>query len=80
MLFRFSISKSIGSDSCYDQQFNDVADAKVYTRYLLREFRVINSVTVHQHLTDDSCGPIKFIGTFVYDGTKVFNRETMEIL
>lgn len=80
MLFRFSLSKVSAKLSFYDQEFDRLADAKVFTRFLLHSFGDIVSVTIHQYLTDDSCGPIKFIGTYILDGTKVINRETKVVI
>lgn len=76
MLFRFSISHASGLYSCYDRNLDGLNDAKAWACYLLQRWSYVQSVTLHQHLTDDDCGPIQFIGTFILDGTKVINRET----
>lgn len=80
MLFRFSFSHVSGNSSCYDRNFNCLDDAKAWVRYCLQTWGYIQSVTLHQYLTEDSCGPIQFIGTFILDGVKVINRDSKQAL
>jgi hypothetical protein len=80
MLFRFSISHVSGLYSCYDRNLDSLADAKAWVQLLLQSWGYIQSVTLHKHLTDDSCDQIQFIGTFILDGTKVINRDTKEAI
>lgn len=51
-------------------------DAKAWVRFLLQHWGYIKSVTLHKHLSNDSCCPIQFLGAFILDGTKVINQET----
>lgn len=76
MLFRFSISHASGLYSCYDRNLDGLNDAIAWVKLLLQSWGYIQSVTLHQHLTDDSCGQIQLVGTYILDGTKVINRET----
>lgn len=76
MLFTFSISHASGLYSCYYRNLDGLNDAIAWVKLLLQSWGYIQSVTLHQYLTDDSCGQIQFIGSFILDGTKVINRET----
>ena len=80
MLFRFSFTKGSGESSYYDREFDRLADAKVFINFMMLSFGDIDSVTLHQYLTDDSCGPIKFIGSYIFDGTRVINRDTKVVI
>ena len=80
MVFKFSISHVSGLYSCYDRTLDSLADAKAWVQLLLQSWGYIQSVTLHQYLTDDSCGPIQFIGTFILDSGKVINRETKKAI
>ena len=80
MLFRFSFSHVSGYSSCYNRNFDCLEDAKQWVRYCLQLWGSVESVTLDQYLTDDSCGPIKFIGTFIHDGFEVINRDSKQAL
>lgn len=80
MFFRVTISKVGEETLVFDLNLPNEAQAKRYAKWTLRRDPLILSLTMHRHLDHDSCGKIEFIGTFVYDGTKVFNRDTKEIL
>lgn len=80
MLFRFSILHASGINSCYNRNLNSLNDAKAWAGYLLQRWGYVQSVTLHQYLTDDTCGPIQFIGTYILDGARVINRETKQAL
>lgn len=80
MFFRFTFSHVSGHTACHDRNFNCLDDAKAWVRYCFQAWSYIQSITLHQYLTDDSCDTIQFIGTFILDGDKVINRETKEAI
>lgn len=80
MLFRFSVSHSLDGSYVYDLQCPDETSALRYVKFLLRGQRLINSITVHRYLSNDSCGRIEFIGTFIEKDGLVYNRETKQAL
>lgn len=78
MLFRFSFLKVDGSIFSRDLEFKYLDGAKAYVRSYLFKWSSLESITLHQYLTDDSCGPIQFIGTFILEDGLCVNRETKE--
>lgn len=80
MFFRFSFSHVSGHSSSYYRTFTCLDDAKSWVRYCLLTWGYIKSVTLHQYLTEDSCEPGQFIGTFILDGTKVINRDSKQAI
>ena len=80
MLFRFSLFKNDDQIDIRSLEFKGIDDAIAYVCSLLLKEISIKAITLHQHLTDDSCGPIKYIGTFILKDTQVINIYTKETL
>ena len=80
MFFRFSFSHVSGHSSSYYRTFTCLDDAKEWVRYCLLTWSYIKSVTLHQYLTEDSCEPGMFIGTYILDGTEVINRDSKQAI
>lgn len=40
----------------------------------------VKSITLHRHLDQDSCGPIEFVGSFIYDGTNVVKLDSKKAI
>lgn len=66
MRFRFLIKDYDGFSHTVEKVFTSNDAAKEGANRLVMDVNFVESVTLYSLLTDDSCGPIKYIGEYRY--------------
>lgn len=66
MKFRFFIKDYDGFSHSVEDEFIEVDAAKKGAKEMVMDVNFVESVTLYSLLTDDSCGPIKYIDEFRY--------------
>lgn len=62
MRFRFLVKDYFGVSQSVEEEFNSFNRAEVWVKGKLVNGYLVKSVTVCRLLTNDCCGPIKYIG------------------
>lgn len=66
MRFRFLIKDYDGFSHTVEKVFTSIDAAIEGAERLVMDVNFVESVTLYSQLTDDSCGPIKYIGEYRY--------------
>lgn len=66
MRFRFLIKDYDGFSHTVEKVFTSIDAAIEVAERLVMDVNFVESVTLYSLLTNDSCGPIKYIGEFRY--------------
>lgn len=66
MRFRFLVKDYLGSSQHVEEEFISINRAKEWAKGKLINGYLVKSVTIYRLLTNDSCGPIRYIGEFRY--------------
>lgn len=66
MRFRFLVKDYDGFSHSTEKVFTNVDAAIEGAKRLLMDVNFVESVTLYSLLSDDSCGPIKFVGWYRY--------------
>ena len=66
--FRFLVKDYDGFSHCIEKEFVSIDNAEKEAKRMVMVVNFIKSVTLYALLTNDSCGPIKFIGEYRYGG------------
>lgn len=67
MKFRFLVKDYDGFSHSIEKVFTNVDAAIEGAKALVMDVNFVESVTLYSLLTDDSCGPIKYIDDFRYE-------------
>ena len=67
MRFRFFIKDYDGFSHTVEKVFTNVDAAIEGAKMLVMDVYFVQSVTLYSMLSDDSCGPIKYIDEFRYE-------------
>lgn len=67
MRFRFLIKDYDGFSHTVEKVFTSIETAIEGAKMLVMDVYFVESVTLYSLLTDDSCGPIRYIDEFRYE-------------
>lgn len=66
MRFRFLVKDYFGVSQSVEEEFINFNRAKEWAKGKLVNGYLVKSVTIYRLLTNDSCGPIRYIGEYKY--------------
>lgn len=67
MRFRFLVKDYDGFSHSVEHEFIDIDAAKERAKEMVMDVNFVESVTLYSLLTDDSCGPIRYIDEIRYE-------------
>lgn len=67
MKFRFLVKDYDGFSHSVEDEFISIDAAKERAKEMVMDVNFVESVTLYSLLTDDSCGPIKYIDEIRYE-------------
>lgn len=66
MNFRFLVKDYDGFSHEVEEEFSSIDAAKERAKGMLMDVNFVESVTLYSLLSNDSCGPIKYVGWYRY--------------
>lgn len=67
MRFRFLVKDYDGFSHCSEKEFISIDEAEKEAKRMVMDVNFVESVTLYSLLSDDSCGPIRYIDEFRYE-------------